>query len=96
MFEITDEEVRRIARLARLHLQEEEVASLQSQLGRILELFSVLQAADLPSRAAPAEVTAPDGGRRADAPEPSLSREQALAEAPESEDGLIRIPRALG
>ena len=96
MPEITDQEVRRIARLARLHLQEEEVLALRTQLGRILEAFSALQAADLAATPPPPPDQAPRGGHREDTPVPSLSREEALDQAPDAADGHVRIPRVLG
>jgi len=96
MLEITDQEVRRIARLARLHLQESEVGDLRLQLGRILEVFSVLQAADLPAAPPPLPDPAAGGEQRADTPIPSLPREEALSEAPDAADGHVRIPRVLG
>ena len=96
MPEITDQEVRRIARLARLHLQDNEVGDLRRQLGRILEVFSVLQAADLPASSPPPPVSAAGGDLRADDPIPSLPREEALSEAPDAADGHVRIPRVLG
>jgi aspartyl-tRNA(Asn)/glutamyl-tRNA(Gln) amidotransferase subunit C len=96
MPDITDDEVRRIARLARLHLQEKEVADLRHQLGRILEVFSVLQAADLAPNPLAPKAFGPGGDLRTDTPAASLPREEALAEAPDTADGHVRIPRVLG
>ena len=96
MPEITDQEVRRIARLARIHLQEAEVAPLRRQLERILEVFSLLQAADLDSLTATTDGGSLTGPPRNDVPTPSLPREEALSQAPDAGDGHIRIPRVLG
>jgi len=94
MKEITHAEVRRIAHLARLRLDEDQVAEISSQLARILEAFSALQAADL-EPAEPSRHTGAAVGRRPDAVGTSLSRDSALAAAPDVEDGHIRIPRVL-
>jgi aspartyl-tRNA(Asn)/glutamyl-tRNA(Gln) amidotransferase subunit C len=92
---ITHAEVRRIAHLARLHLDEGQVAEVSAELARILEAFSALQAAEL-EPAKPSWDTPPAVDRRADVVGVSLTRERALAGAPDAEDGHIRIPRVLG
>ncbi len=92
---ITHAEVRRIAHLARLRLDEGQVAEVSAQLARILEAFSALQAADLVPAKPSSGTTAPMD-RRPDVVVSSLPRSRALAAAPDVEDGHIRIPRVLG
>jgi len=94
MPELTHAEVKRIARLARLRLDDDQVAEISTQLDRILKAFSTLQAADL-KPAAPAADAAGAVARRPDVEGESLPRERALAAAPDAEDGHIRIPRVL-
>jgi len=95
MKEITHAEVLRIAHLARLHLEGSQVAEVATELGRILEAFSALQAARLEPAELPAATT-PAMNRRGDRVEPSLPRDRALGAAPEVAHGHIRIPRVLG
>lgn len=92
---ITPEEVRHVARLARLELSEEEVARFTRQLGEILQAAKRLQELDtegvdptfypLPLR----NVFRPDEVR------PSLPRERVLQNAPEVEADMFRVPRII-
>jgi aspartyl-tRNA(Asn)/glutamyl-tRNA(Gln) amidotransferase subunit C len=89
---ISREQVLHVAKLARLALSEEEVGRFQEQLSAILEAIgkvSELDLADVPPTSHPlALVNVVDP----DEPRPSLAREQALANAPESESGAFRVP----
>jgi aspartyl-tRNA(Asn)/glutamyl-tRNA(Gln) amidotransferase subunit C len=86
-------DVDHVARLARLALTDEEKERFRRQLGLILEhaeKVGEVAAEDVPPTAQPiprANVL------RADVVEPSLSREEALAGAPQVEDGRFRVPR---
>lgn len=93
MADLTDEDVRHVARLARLALTEEEIDSLRGELTKILGYAE--QVGELPT----GDVT-PTGHAllltnvlRDDEPRPSLPREDALSTAPEAEDGRFRVPR---
>jgi aspartyl-tRNA(Asn)/glutamyl-tRNA(Gln) amidotransferase subunit C len=88
-------DVDHVARLARLELTPEERERFRRQLGLILEhaeRVRELAAEDVPPTSHPiprANVMRPD------APEPTLSQEEALAGAPEVEDGRFKVPRIL-
>lgn len=95
---LSPDRVRRIARLARLALTEEEVARFTIQLASILRYVSELQTldtGDVEPTSHPLAVVAP---LREDAPLPSLPRDQALAAAPDADRaaGLFKVPRVLG
>ena len=89
---ISREQVLHVAKLARLALSEEELERFSEQLNAILEAIgkvSELDLSDVPPTSHPlALVNVVDP----DEPRPSLSREQALANAPESEEGAFRVP----
>jgi aspartyl-tRNA(Asn)/glutamyl-tRNA(Gln) amidotransferase subunit C len=93
-------EVLHVARLARLCLDDEEVASMRRDLGSVLghiEKIGELDLADVSPMAYVArDDVAPAQGLRADEPRPSLPRDVALASAPAvSEDGfLVPSPQA--
>ena len=88
-------EVARLARLARLELTDEELATLAPQLDVILDAV-----ADV-SRVASADVVpmshalALTNVFRPDEVRPSLPTEAVLAAAPATEDGRFRVPRIL-
>ena len=90
---ITRDEVLHVARLARLALTEEEISKFQEQLSAILEAVGkVGQARPLRRRAGRAP-SRPRERLRARRARPSLPVEEALANAPEREDGYFRVPR---
>ena len=82
------EEVRHVADLARVDLDEDEVATFTSQFQDILEHFEALDEV-------PAVEAEPDlvNVMRADEVRESLSQEAALENAEETEDGRFKGPR---
>jgi aspartyl-tRNA(Asn)/glutamyl-tRNA(Gln) amidotransferase subunit C len=82
-----------VARLARLALSDEEKAMLAEQLPVILEhaaRVGEVAAEDVP----PTAYAIPRANvYRDDVPEPSLPQAEALANAPEQEDGRFKVPR---
>jgi aspartyl-tRNA(Asn)/glutamyl-tRNA(Gln) amidotransferase subunit C len=82
-----------VARLARLALTDEEKAQLRSQLPLILEYAArvgEVAAEDVP----PTAYAIPRANvYRDDVPEPSIPQAEALANAPEREDGRFKVPR---
>jgi aspartyl-tRNA(Asn)/glutamyl-tRNA(Gln) amidotransferase subunit C len=91
---ITRDEVLHVARLARLALSDEEAERLGAQLNAILEAVgkvSELDLADVEPTAHPLELV---NVWADDDPEPSLSVDDALANAPDREAGFFRVPPA--
>ena len=92
---ISQDEVLHIGRLARLGLSESEVERLTTQLSGILEHFEALASVDTESVEPTAHPLPLLNVMRADSVTPSLSREDVLSNAPEVEDGLIRVRAVL-
>lgn len=89
---ITLDELRHLADLARLRLSEGEFESMQSDLNRVLDHFENLRQLDLgPVELTPHSVDV-NSIWREDVPSPGLSREDALAGAPEVQAGLFLVP----
>ena len=91
---ITREEVLHVARLARLELSDEEIERFSAQLNAILEAVGKVSELDLGGvepTAHPLELTNVWGE---DEPRPSLSVEDALANAPAREGAYFRVPPA--
>lgn len=82
-----------VARLARLALSEEERERMGKELAVILEHAEKIQALDLDGVEPTAHAVAIDNVLRPDEVKPSLSPDEALANAPEAEDGRFRVPR---
>ncbi len=96
---ISEQEVRRVARLARLELTADEVGRFAAQLAEILEYADQVQRVD--TTAAPAIEPAPESAAtrlRDDEVRPGLTRDEALANAPDAdlEGGFFKVPRVLG
>lgn len=89
-------DVDRIAALARLELTDEERARFATQLTAILAYADQVQRADT-SKAAPPTPAGPPCLRE-DAEQPSLDRDEILAQAPAADRaaGLFKVPRVLG
>ena len=95
MARITRKEVEHVARLARLELTEEEKGRMTAQLDAILGYMDTLNQLDT-SQVEPTTTVIPMvGGMREDEVRPSLKQEEALANAPEREDVLFRVPRII-
>ncbi len=88
---LTLAEVRHIAQLARLGLSEEEETLYRDQLTAILDYAAVLQEVDTSQVPPTATVLRLRNVMRDDMVEPSLPREDVLANAPASEAGCIRV-----
>jgi aspartyl-tRNA(Asn)/glutamyl-tRNA(Gln) amidotransferase subunit C len=91
---ISRDEVLHVARLARLALSDQEIDRLGTQLNAILEAVgkvSELDLADVEPTAHPLDLV---NVWADDDPRPSLSVEDALANAPDREAGFFRVPPA--
>ena len=89
---ITRDEVLHVARLARLALTDDELERLTGELDKILEAVGVvseLDLADVPPTSHPLDL---QNVWDEDVPHDSLPLEDVLANAPESANGLFRVP----
>lgn len=84
-------EVRHVAELAKLRLSEAEIEQYAGQLSAILEYAERLQEVDTSSVPPTPYILPLVNVMRDDVTEPCLSNEEALANAPDSEDGFFRV-----
>jgi aspartyl-tRNA(Asn)/glutamyl-tRNA(Gln) amidotransferase subunit C len=93
MSTISTDDVRHVARLARIRMNDEQIATMAGELDTILESIgkiSELDLADVEPTTHALEVVnviAPD------VPHQSLTNEQALQNAPDAVDGTFRVPQ---
>lgn len=87
------EEVRRVAELARLGLDEYEVDVMAGQLGRILQYMEKLRELDTEGVEPTAHTLPLRNVWREDEPGPTLTTDEALANAPEREGGCFKVPK---
>ena len=92
---LSREEVRHVAMLARLGLSDEEVETLRSQLGQVLEYIDILQKVDTSAVAPTAQVLAHQNIARPDNARHSLPPDEVLANAPAREEQFFRVPAVM-
>ena len=92
---LSPNDVLHIARLARIALDPQEVDRFTSQLSGILDHFAALEAVDTDDLEPTAYPLPLSNVMREDAAAPSLPREAALANAPQQEDGYLRVRAVL-
>lgn len=90
---ISEEQVRHVAMLARIGLTDDQVARLGTELNDILLQVDRISALDLADVEPTAHAVAVTNVMRADEIRPGLSREDALRNAPQQQDGAFLIPK---
>lgn len=92
---LTRKEVEEIALLARLHLDEPELVSMEKELGAILEHFGSIAAVDTEGVAPMTHAVPIELPMRADVATPSLDVADALKAVPVRDGDLIVVPSIL-
>ena len=95
MAKITRKEVEHVARLARLELTEDEKERMTAQLDAILGYIEKLNHLDTSAVEPTSTVIPMVSVMREDEVRPSLTQDQALANAPDREDVFFRVPRII-
>lgn len=89
---ISLDEVRHVAKLARLQLDEAEILALQGELNALLGHFADIQALNVDGIEPQSHAVAVQNIWGADDPEIGLDREDVLRNAPISKAGLFVVP----
>ena len=92
---IDEEQVRRVALLSRLELSDEEVAQFSVQLSDIVEYIEKLNELNTDNVQPLAHCLPVHNVLREDVPRPSLTNDQALANAPQRQDEYFKVPKIL-
>ena len=93
---LTDADVRRVARLARIAIADVDIPALRAELGAVLAHADALRRLDLTDvepMTSPVDAVAP---LRDDTPGPSVSAEAFMAMAPETVPPFLKVPKVLG
>ena len=94
--ELSHEEVRKIAELAKLDLSDDEVALYAGQLSSILQYFQRLQQVDTSHIEPTASVLPLKNVLRPDVAGQPLSPDEVIANAPDAEENQFRVSAVLG
>jgi aspartyl-tRNA(Asn)/glutamyl-tRNA(Gln) amidotransferase subunit C len=94
---IDETEVRRIAKLARLNVTDDEIRDLLPRFEAIVDYFSLLESLPTQRDAGPNAGPTPvfHDQLRADVPTQGLNAAAALANAPDRDGDLFRVPAVL-
>ncbi|MGQ9609894.1 MAG: Asp-tRNA(Asn)/Glu-tRNA(Gln) amidotransferase subunit GatC [bacterium] len=95
MEKITIKEVEHVANLARLEFNEEEKKKLTQQLAKILDYIDQLNKLDTTNVEPTSHVIPVRNVVRPDEVKPSLTKEDALANAPSKVNGLFEVPKII-
>jgi aspartyl-tRNA(Asn)/glutamyl-tRNA(Gln) amidotransferase subunit C len=95
MASISRADVEHVARLARLHLTDDEIDRMQIQLSNILDAIETLRDVDTSHVGPTASVIQLENVMRADEARPGLTRDAALANAPLRDDPFLRVATVL-
>lgn len=92
---VTREDVENVALLSRLRIDEKDMDKNIQELSDFLEYVDRLQQVDTENVMPTAHVLPIQNVFREDVVKPSLDRDLALSNAPESEDGYFRVPKII-
>ena len=93
---ITKDQVLYVADLARLDLDDASIDQFAGQIGTILDYVDKLNEVDTDGIRPTSHAISLTNVFREDQPNEHLEREQALANAPEMEDGNFIVPKVVG
>ena len=96
MSSLSRDDVAKLAALARIEMSEEELVSLSSQFGVILDAVARVQEVNLDGVIATSHPQPIQNVFREDQVRPSLTPEQALSGAPAQEEQRFCVPQILG
>lgn len=88
--------VKRIAFLVRLGISEEEAQKFSGQFSSIIDYFNMLNEVDTTNVPPASDIANEENVLREDMVQPSMSREEFLKNAPQSERGYVKVPTVLG
>ena len=92
---ITKDEVLYVADLARLDLDEASIDKFAGQIGTILDYVDKLNEVDTEGVRPTSHAISLTNAFRADEPKEHLEREEALANAPQKEEGSFVVPKII-
>ena len=92
---ITTEEAQKIALLSRLSFAEEDLEKMRDSMNSILTYMEELNQYDTTDVAPTVHAVEQYNVMREDVPHQSFTKEEALMNAPEKEDGYFKVPKIM-
>jgi len=94
--QITEQDVRHVAKLSRLKLTDEQVRFFAGQLSHVMDYVDKLSEVDIDGVEPMAHPTDMTNRFRDDSPTPGMPVDDALANAPSSDPPFFKVPKVLG
>lgn len=95
MAEISSEQVKHVADLARLEVTDEEAEKLSKDLSELMQQIDLLQEVDTENVEPTISVANLNNVMRNDEPKELVTQEEVLKNAPDAKDGFFRVPSIL-
>ncbi|WP_086349036.1 Asp-tRNA(Asn)/Glu-tRNA(Gln) amidotransferase subunit GatC [Candidatus Enterococcus clewellii] len=89
---ISEEQVKHVAKLAKLSFSSEELTGFTDQLGKIIDMVELLEEVDTEGVPFTSNVVETINVMREDQAEPGMNRDELMKNVPESQDGYIKVP----
>jgi aspartyl-tRNA(Asn)/glutamyl-tRNA(Gln) amidotransferase subunit C len=93
---ISTDDVAHVAKLARLHLSDEELSTFTGQLDAVLDHAADVESLELDDVPPTSHPYPLQNVLRDDVVVPSLDRDEVLSQAPDVEDDRFKVPPVLG
>jgi aspartyl-tRNA(Asn)/glutamyl-tRNA(Gln) amidotransferase subunit C len=93
---ITEEEVIHVANLARLEIDDTALKKFSGQIREVLDYIDTLNQVDTTGVPPTSHAISQVNAFREDRVQGQLDREDALSNAPETEDGTFVVPKVVG
>lgn len=90
---ITNDQIAHLAHLSRLKLNDEEIASMQKDMTKILDFVATIEELNLEGVEALTQMSPSVDVMREDAVGEMLTKEQALKNAPDANSDYFRVPK---
>lgn len=94
--QLTEQQVRHVAKLSRLKLNDQQVHYFSEQLSHVLQYVSKLNELDVEDVEPMAHPTDMTNRFRDDEPTPGLAVDAALKNAPDTDPPFFKVPKILG
>ena len=92
---ICAEEIKKIALISRLNVEDDQIETVGKQLNDILAYMDLLNQVDITDVQPTVHAIPLHNVMRDDVPQPSLPNEKALQNAPEPENGYFKVPKVI-
>ena len=92
---ISTEDVRKLAHLSRLQLNDSEAEAMKQDLTKILDFVAAIEAMDLEGIEPLVYMTDRENVLREDEPEAVMTHAQAMKNAPDADSDYFRVPRVV-